>query len=676
MLQQARETLVTPGAAALGLSADGPELHKRLIRYSCEDFIYEPSVQRPSLFIVGDHRVAIKGVTLALNTARVFVLNNLRLTQGFGVDSEELLAKGFGGDPRSLDSTVRSLVSIMNELGGDQLYVDQTTGNDGRLEVTLMPEVAVVDLRDQAAPIEYTQQALAEGVVRNEAGRIALLESGGINFVAPRHRAAMTLAMIRDFGAWAQIDNTLEHALFGRTGYRAESPILPMDFLEELSREQEDILLAEKEQALLQYMELSAFPSRSELDVIVEGINAYYELFAHSLRLVHVLAWGSCRKVPYADLYQEGAAQVLDAALHTGLDYDRPVSFRTIAYNNIRKQKRRGIVPLYYDSVLPPGTFPYSQVASLHAFNRRLEDIKDAQGQLPNVSSLSAQLHMGRDTILGFMSVGRDVVCLDDLERGGEASAEDASLIGEDFAESVVANLNSQAMVEAIFNKVELTDNQKIVLSLYYGIYSADLPGTAIYKQDSVVFVYPGCQEDFEALLDKKLDLSAIGVQIFKDHQETARRLHDTAMVKVRQFLLDHPEFDISGRIDHKQVERQQFIDAALLVSPHKRLGAREIRKHFGAAGLPGGEDAIRKLFGSVSAFQQACGFEPDRGQNNATLTDEEIIAWAQQLQSDKPLRTGQIRALSKQQAFVSLQAILGRWKSLPEFQRACGFEV
>jgi hypothetical protein len=209
---------------------------------------------------------------------------------------------------------------------------------------------------------------------------------------------------------------------------------------------------------------------------------------------------------------------------------------------------------------------------------------------------------------------------------------------------------------------------------MHYGIFCSDLVGKTVCSQDQVVFTYPEAQKDFETLVDEHHDLTALGGQVFKSHQEFARKLHDTALVTLRQFILDHAEFDTANRIDDRQDERQALIDAALCISPNKRLGAHEIRAYFGKGELPGGEDRIRKLFGSVPGFQEACGFTPDRGQSNATLTDDEIIALAKALQPDKPLRTGQIRAYSKQKKFVSLQAILGRWHSLSAFHKDCGF--
>ena len=287
-------------------------------------------------------------------------------------------------------------------------------------------------------------ELLDERVVTDQAGRIAIRQSGGIDFVAPRHRVAVTLAMIRDFGPWAQPDASLEQVLEGRMGYRANFPILPIRFLDKLTRDQEDILLAEKEQAILQYMQLEAFPASPELAVIVDGIDAYYELFAHNLYLVDLLAWSSCRKVPYPDLYQEGAMQLLNAVLHIGLNYDRPVDFSTIAYRNIRKQKDRGIVPLYYDSMLPPGTFPYSQVQNLHNFNRNLEVIKEQEGKLPSVTQLSTRLNMGRDTVLGFMSVSQDMVSFDNPEQASDIEVENASLTSPDFAEELLSGINNR----------------------------------------------------------------------------------------------------------------------------------------------------------------------------------------------------------------------------------------
>ncbi len=674
MFRQLQE-LSAPEGVALSLSMDGSDLRSRLIPYECTDFTYDSSVKRPALTIIGDRQISINGISLALDAPKTFILNELRLTQGYGVDTQEMLDLGFVGDASYATQVLHGLASTINELGGRQ-YIDEVVGDRGHVEAVLLPEVEVIDLREQLPAPQHTQKALGEGVVRDQSGRIALRETGGIDFVAPKHRAAITLAMLRDFGPWAHIDTTLTQNLIAPTARRLQQPILPIVFPARLTREEEDVLLAEKEQAILQYMELEAFPSAGELDVIVDGISAYYELFAHNLELVHTLARRSESKVSYADAYQEGAKQVLNAALHIGLNYDRPVNFWTIAYNNIRRGERGGLAPLYYDSVLPPGTFPYSQVPRLREFYKKLQVIREEEGSLPNVAELGKRFKMGRDTVLGFMAVGYDRVYIDDTQSEHVLEEEASSLVAPDFVDALLTGLNDEAMIKAVFEEAPLSENQKIILSIYYGIFCKALAGRPVMRQSQTVFVYPKNLEAFLDLVDEHYDLSAMGVRVFKAHAEFARKLHDSALADVQRYMAQQPKLDLISRKDQKAEERQDFINAALLVSPTKRLGNREITAHFGDGELPGGVDRIRKIFGSVPEFQKACGFEPDRGQGNATLTDQEIINMALQLQPDGPLRARQIRALSKKQEFVGLQAILGRWKSLSAFHKDCGFEV
>ncbi|HET7302693.1 MAG TPA: hypothetical protein VFI74_05180 [Candidatus Saccharimonadales bacterium] len=650
-------------------------LHERLIAYDCNEFVYdEHLVERPTLEIVGDAKVAINGMVMALDARDTFVLNELRLTQGYGIDVEELVALGFRGDVSRATAVTARLAASVNSYG-KETYIEQYVDDDGALTAVLMPEVQVLDRRAEAQQPVFNGEVVDDGIVRDATGAITILPTGGIYFKAPRFRAAVTLAMLRDFGQWAQADAWFDELFEGRRGQRLGSTILPLHFLPPLTREQENILLAQKEEALLQYIQLQDFPDQTQMTAIADGVYAYYELFAHNLDLVHLLARSNNRKVAYADLYQEGAAQVLQAVLNIGLNYERKTDFRTIAHNNIRRRGKRGTIPLYYDSVLPPGTFPYSQVARLSNFKHELRQLREAGQPFPSVDAWCERLSLGRDTVLGLLSVSQEQLYLDDTDKAQVETEGQRVLHHEDFSDDLIDQLNNKAMVAAVFSAAPLSLEQKVVLSVCYGVFNEALAGQALSREGEVIMTYPDTPEDLEALCKKFPSLTAIGSEMLGMHAEHARRLHDRALLKVRDFLRQHSAYDTLDRIDIYEVERQALVDAALLLSPDKRLGVQGIRQAASDGALPAGEERICKLFGSIPAFQRACGFTPDRGQAvTRALSDDEIIAMAKKLQPDQPLRARQIRDYSRLNQFVSLQTVLGRWDSLPNFQRACGF--
>lgn len=79
----------------------------------------------------------------------------------------------------------------------------------------------------------------------------------------------------------------------------------------------------------------------------------------------------------------------------------------------------------------------------------------------------------------------------------------------------------------------------------------------------------------------------------------------------------------------------------------------------------------IKLRFGTIRAFQEACGFEVrERGSN------DDLIKAALALKPDGPLSTPELVALSKEGKFVHPGTIVERFGSMADFHRACGFEV
>jgi hypothetical protein len=649
------------------------ELHTRLVRYESTEYIYDPEADRPTLEIIADRKVLINGIALALSEARVFALNVLRLSQGEPITVDEMLRLGFSGQ-QSLGVNLRAMARTIHELSGDVPLIAQSTNEqDQALAYMLLPEVQIIDRRDEIEPPALPRQlSVHNGVVFDSDGEIDMLENGSIHFTAPRKRAAITLAMMNDFGPWAQADRTLLQLFEGRIGSRTtDVQILPLDYFQSLTRVEEQILLAEKERGLLEYIKLGSFPTANQLEIIVEGIDACYELFARNLDLVGILAYNHGR-TSYEDFYQEGAAQLMDTILRQGVGLVGHHNFRAIVERNIRHENGRGMSSLYYDALLPPGTFPYSSLQGLHDFKRTIGNMEQEGTVIPSATELSQQLSMGRDRVLGFMSMGMEMIYLDaDGEMLAEAMPEAESAI-----DAALSRIAYQESADMLLCSDALSDPEKAILSLHYQVFHKALCGMELYIDERLAFTYPLTQEAFTAFTDRNYTLTTLSTEVLGTHHEYVRRIHDQALRKARQLLLECPDFDTTGRADAEEEEKQDIIASALVVSPSKRLGAREIRNAYRTGDLLANEGRICRLFGSVPAFQEACGFEPDRGQANRNMTDEAIIALAKTLQPDRPLTARQIRQFSKDKSFVSLQAILDRWDTLPAFKKACGFEV
>lgn len=110
-------------------------------------------------------------------------------------------------------------------------------------------------------------------------------------------------------------------------------------------------------------------------------------------------------------------------------------------------------------------------------------------------------------------------------------------------------------------------------------------------------------------------------------------------------------------------------------IDPEKALTAAAIDKLAKGQKLPN-RFAIIKRFGSLQAFQEACGFE-GRIQTKRWpgVTNDELISIARELSPDAALSASRMSALSAKGLFLAAGAIRKRFGGLAEFQIACGFE-
>ncbi|HET6730645.1 MAG TPA: DEAD/DEAH box helicase, partial [Nitrososphaeraceae archaeon] len=122
---------------------------------------------------------------------------------------------------------------------------------------------------------------------------------------------------------------------------------------------------------------------------------------------------------------------------------------------------------------------------------------------------------------------------------------------------------------------------------------------------------------------------------------------------------------------DH--AKRERLIALAQEISPEKALTVSAIRELSKLGQFPS-TTTIKKLFGEVSNFQEACGFDTRNKFNSNDNT--ELIELAKKISPNEPLNADAIAELAKQQKFVSGHVIRSRFGSLQAFQEACGFKI
>ncbi len=120
------------------------------------------------------------------------------------------------------------------------------------------------------------------------------------------------------------------------------------------------------------------------------------------------------------------------------------------------------------------------------------------------------------------------------------------------------------------------------------------------------------------------------------------------------------------------QLNNDQLVTIALQLSPEAPLSTKAIQQLSSERGFIS-VGHIQKRFGSIRDFQEACGFDVS---SLTDLGDEELIALALQMSPERPLSYEQIKELSRNDQFVSVPSLSKRFGGVRGFQKACGFEI
>lgn len=118
---------------------------------------------------------------------------------------------------------------------------------------------------------------------------------------------------------------------------------------------------------------------------------------------------------------------------------------------------------------------------------------------------------------------------------------------------------------------------------------------------------------------------------------------------------------------------RENLIALALELSPDEALTVSAIRELSKAKRFPS-TSTIKKLFGDISNFQEACGFHSRARFNDYDNT--QLVELARRISPDEPLGVNAIADLAGEHRFVSADVVRDRFGSLRAFQEACGFSL
>jgi superfamily II DNA or RNA helicase len=125
---------------------------------------------------------------------------------------------------------------------------------------------------------------------------------------------------------------------------------------------------------------------------------------------------------------------------------------------------------------------------------------------------------------------------------------------------------------------------------------------------------------------------------------------------------------ETSGNSKYTHLSNDELVSLALLIKPNAPLAQTEITR-LSKEGEFVSVNAVVNRFGTLTKFHRACGFV-------RAVTNDDIIKLALELKPSAPLRNPDIEVLSAARKFLSSAALIRRFGSITNFQRACGFDV
>ncbi|MET1033477.1 MAG: hypothetical protein ABWX94_03180 [Candidatus Saccharimonadales bacterium] len=663
------------------------EMSVGLVELSSEpDGDQNHDAERPILEIIDDRTIAIEGIHLALTWPKIFVLNALRINQGQYLEVDDVMAMGFPGVQKTVSKSVVEFFTKLNR-NPDSLFIEhkRIRGKKGNPSVfTLLPQVKVVDRRPEL--FEMIDTFLKRDcAVRDENGAPKILETGSIAFTSTQKRAAVTSLMFAsyrdrartdDYFASQFLDVARKQGMNDTTNFKPHSP---------LPREEADILLGKKEAALMVYLSGKEHLTQQEEEVIIEGVRAGVELLGRNLDLVRALAAvyseaGSNKPLSsYHDLYQEGVMQLWETIFRQPFNKSGEHSFRFIAANRIRRYSGRGILALRQNGESPV-SLPRDYWDDYRGIMDYADEYMQEHGGIASGTMISDATSLPLDKVHAIRNAAKrgvslDAVILDE----GETALPQAWLEQEDFVDNELDRMEMEDAIDALFTSSQLTDTEKIVLSLHYQVFHASLCGAEISSSGSVTFTYPHSRDAFNAIADHGPNLKKISRTVGR-MPHFARYAHDKALAKARHVLQESDtipsDFDPAIIEAREEQQRKAVISLAQEISPHERI-SKEMLLAFNKAGtLLFTPRYIERLFGSMTDFQLACGFKPHKARLSRTMTQEDIVNLALEIRGDATLGTNEVKVLSRHGEFVGYAAIQSRFGSMSAFHAACKREI
>ena len=643
------------------------DLHSRLVEFD-PDFTYDPSVERPIIEIVNDDEIAVEGRRMQLTRLDRFILNALRISQGYAQTSRDIFEAGFEGHISSIQPSITRLSAFLCEAAGSEIIAHESSPS-ARIPKSylLLPEVEIIDTR---SPQRTKKQFLVERYVTPSEDGTITDNDGLVLFASRNGRIKVTQQLLHDFRHLAD-GSVGQQGIYVAKTFSINSPESPL-----LTADEEAELLLLKEAALKVYVETGDGYTEAETQTILKGVHAFDRLLVAQTRSLRRIAGKyAADRTPFADLYQVGFEHLMNVVASAKPQQDgTPLNFRVAAHLS------KSLVHYSIRETLSLTSFPKEVLPDLKKI-REVFGVFAEQGKgQPDTQAIAEHTSLAPDRVRTILRLWREK----EINDGMPDYYREAATANTDSPDRIFAlEEERQSQLDAVttvFESKSLKDAEKVVLSLYFGIFHAGLSGYELrHNTGDGTFVYPYTESDFEALLGKKFDLTFIESQLLCRAKGYASRrflggLRAARTVLVEDPLFDHSRFVRAEGFAQNQEERALIVEQALKLQPDSPI------QHPQAAalakdGLFFNPKIIQRVFGSMAEFHKACGFEVDMSTLLRSMSNEDIVALALKLQPDGPLRRGAIEKLAADNAFPDRGTLIRRFGSMGAFHEACGFK-
>lgn len=487
----------------------------------------------PEVTILNDTTLQIENRRIGLRSGkgvRLYIVNSLLMNTEVCTPSQLRDAYGFNGTTAAFSAAMQKLLQEIGEAtDAPLLHIE-----DVRVPPSRRPRPGYVL---QAPVVDRRVGRSAEGwlalnVAVTDNGEVGLDERGHVLFGSSGGREQVVSRMLGAFASHRQVEQGLTAMLRGHIGRRSyQNRILPVGRYSMLDEEVELELFHAVEEGIYDFVQTGG----EEKPKVILAVLSALRLYLQHGHLIGGYATSMSRGNPadYPELYQQGAMGLLTAVGQTSLA--RREAYGPFTYT-AGWYIRNAMVRWFYDT---KGLFP------LHSSQKQaLDSMKDASNVLVergvNVSrqALAEETGFSLARVSALFARTAEGVYLED-KRPGYETATYGDVLSELTFEEKFDRVMLQEDVDVLFASPELTDREKIVLSLQYGVYSRRLAGAEMRARGKgLVFTYPYTEEDFDDVCRATDGLHSLDM-LFGLQPGTTSAIHRKALKRARLALAD-----------------------------------------------------------------------------------------------------------------------------------------